>query len=152
MTHQRTDRIAGGILLLLSAWYAYAATQLKVGFLADPVGPKALPLLLAGLMIVVSIYLIARPEADPEWPSRAAWLRIAMTVAVFVLYANTIIPLGYIVSTTLTIGLLALIFQGPLVRSFVAAFAFSLAMYGLFAVLLDLSLPFGRLWRTLLGG
>lgn len=62
MTHHRIDRIAGVILLLLTAWYTYAATQLKIGFLADPVGPKALPFLLAGLMAVVCIYLIARPR------------------------------------------------------------------------------------------
>ncbi|MCB0072410.1 MAG: tripartite tricarboxylate transporter TctB family protein [Caldilineaceae bacterium] len=152
MTHHRIDRIAGVILLLLTAWYTYAATQLKIGFLADPVGPKALPFLLAGLMAVVCIYLIARPEEDPEWPAPAAWLRIGMTVAVFVLYAYTMIPLGYIIATTLMVGLLSLIFQGPRLGSFAAAFVFSLAMYGLFAVLLDLSLPFGRLWRTWLGG
>ena len=114
--------------------------------------PKALPLLLAALMAVVCIYLIIRPEEDPVWPSRAAWLRIGMTTLVFILYAYTIIPLGYIVSTSLAVGLLSLIFQGPLLRSFVAALLFSLAMYALFAMLLDLSLPYGSLWRNLLGG
>ena len=41
-----SDRIFGGACVLLAAFYIYFATQIQIGFMSDPMGPRAFPILI----------------------------------------------------------------------------------------------------------
>lgn len=151
MTNNLTDRTTGVFLLLFAIWYGYRTTVFKVSFMVDPVGPRAFPLILAILMGVLSLYLMIKPDPSPEWPGSATWLRIGLITLTFIVYAYLMVPVGFVLATTFEVTALALIFRGPPLKSLTGAFLLSAALYGLFASLLDLSLPTGTIFRELWG-
>ena len=151
MTSNLTDRVTGVLLLLFAGWYGYQATTFKVSFMVDPVGPKAFPLILAGLMALLSLYLIIKPDPSPVWPGKSTWLKIGLITLTFIIYAYMMVPIGFVLSTTFVVTALALIFQGPPLKSFVGALVLSAALYGLFDTVLDLSLPTGQIFSGLWG-
>jgi putative tricarboxylic transport membrane protein len=144
--NRRTDRLTGLILLILTLVYGYLALQFKITFMVDPIGPKAFPLIIAGMMILFSIFLIVRPDKEPDWPDRAVWLRKALVLASFVVYAYTLVPLGFLLSTTLEITFLAVMFDGKASKGLVAAIATSLVLYSLFVFILGIPLPVGKIF------
>ncbi|MDF1535707.1 MAG: tripartite tricarboxylate transporter TctB family protein [bacterium] len=143
---RRTDKLAGLILLVMTLIYAYMAFQFKIPFMSDPIGPKAFPLIIAGMTLVFSVFLIARPDEDPDWPDRKVWLRKALVLASFVIYAYALVPLGFLVSTTLEITFLAVMFDGKASKGLVAAIVTSLVLYTLFVFILSIPLPFGKIF------
>ena len=69
MTGRRTDRISGLVLLAAAAAIAIEARTFNVGFLTDPLGPKALPFFAGGLLGLGGLLLVIRPDAGPAWPT-----------------------------------------------------------------------------------
>jgi len=151
MTNNLTDRVTGVFLLLFAMWYGYHTTLFKVSFMVDPVGPRAFPLILAILMGFLSLYLIIKPDPSPVWPGSATWIRIGLITLTFIIYAYLMVPIGFVLATTFEVMALALIFRGPPIKSFIGAFLLSSALFGLFDILLDLSLPTGMIFRGLWG-
>lgn len=143
MSNFMTDRIAGVFLLLLSIWYTLEATTFEVSMVADPLGPSAFPLLIGILLAICSIFLIIRPDQNPAWPQRSAWIKMGIIIGSFVLYANVIRPLGFIVATSLEMIVLSLVFNGPPLKAIISSVLFSLFLYILFSFALDLGLPRG---------
>lgn len=140
------DRILGAILLLLTIGYAYMASQLQVGFLSDPVGPKPFPYMIASLMGLSSLYLILKPDANPNWPQRSFWLPFALVLISLVVYAYLIVPLGFIITTTLEMTLLSVLFGARWWQGLGGAVAFSLVVYFLFTGGLAVPLPAGKIF------
>jgi putative tricarboxylic transport membrane protein len=140
-----TDRITGGLLLIVTAGYAYQAYHLKVGFMSDPIGPKAFPLIIAGFLGLFSLYLLFKPDEEPGWPSPKIWRNKAFVLISFVLYAYALVPLGFLLSTTLEISFLAFMFQGKIFKGLAAAVASSLILYTLFVYILGIPLPLGKI-------
>ena len=151
MTNNLTDRVTGVFLLLFAIWYGYRTTLFKVTFMADPVGPRAFPAILAVLMALLSLYLIVKPDPNPVWPAPITWLRIGLIILIFIAYAYLLVPIGFVLSTTFVMSALAIMFRGPWLKSIAASLIFSALLYGLFAVVLDLSLPTGLIFRNLMG-
>lgn len=142
----RTDRIAGGALLLFSLWVAWESRSFVVGFPADPVGPRALPLFSAGILAMGGLVLFARPEADPRWPETHTFVRLLGAVGLLLLFPVVLPALGFIATTTGVMAGLSLLFGGPLLRSAGGALLFSGALYLLFVYALGIPLPIGRLF------
>lgn len=143
----KQDRVVGVMLLAFSLWYALVTRSFNVPFQADPLGPKTFPVMLASIMAVVSVYLIVKPETVPSWAhSSRVWGRLLATLACFIFYAATLLYLGFIAATTVSLTLLTQVLQGPPLKAFIASLLFSLALYGLFDMALEVSLPIGRLW------
>jgi hypothetical protein len=63
-----------------------------------------------------------------------------------VLYAKSLALLGFPLATTIELTVLTRLFRGPLRRGFIAAFLFSIGLYWIFAHLLEIRLPSGRLF------
>jgi putative tricarboxylic transport membrane protein len=141
-----TDRITGGLLLIVTLGYAYQAYHLKVGFMSDPIGPKAFPLIIAGFLALFSLYLLVKPDEEPEWPVWKVWRNKSFVLLSFVFYAYTLVPLGFLLSTTLEITFLAFMFKGKIWKGLVAAIASSLILYSLFEYLLGIPLPLGKIF------
>lgn len=143
----KQDRVVGVLLLGFALWYALVTRSFNVPFQADPIGPKAFPVMLAITMAVVSVFLIIKPEPGQGWAhAPSTWLRLLAAFGCFILYAVTLLYLGFIAATTLSITLLTQVFRGPLLKAFIASLLFSVALYGLFDMALEVSLPTGRLW------
>lgn len=141
-----TDRITGGLLLLITLGYAYMGYHFKVGFMADPIGPKAFPLLIAGLLFLFILYILIRPDPEPQWPGLKIWLNMALVLFSLVIYAYALVPLGFIATTTLEVTILAVIFKGQLWKGIIASLVLSLTLYAGFVFLLDIPLPVGKIF------
>jgi putative tricarboxylic transport membrane protein len=141
-----SDRLAGLSLVLLGTLVAIQARTFTVGFLADPLGPRAVPYLVAGFLVTSGGWLALRPTFASNWPARDVWLNIALTVATLLLYALLLRWLGFLLLTTLALTALSLLFGGRLWRSVLSAAGFAVALYALFVYVLGLTLPIGELF------
>lgn len=135
------------MLFVLALAYGLWARSFELTTMTDPVGPRAFPYLIAVLTGLVGLYLIVDPDrAGERWPKGAVWVRIIGTLVTLVGYAYLLVPLGFIVATTLVVFIMAVVFRGPIIRSGLSALLFSLVTYALFAYALGLSLPAGWLF------
>lgn len=142
----KSDRIAGGFLLLIALLYLLEARSFETDFIADPIGPKAFPFVLGAVLVGLSIGLTVGRGAETSWPSRSLWWRWAVVIATLLIYAAILNPLGFVISTTLLLVTLSLLFGGRFARSLIFAVVFSAATYLVFRWLLALSLPPGTIF------
>ena len=102
-----SDRIFGLVMAVLALAYIASAYHIQASFLSDPVGPKAFPMIIGGVGAISAMYLVFRPDPDPEWPVLRTWVALAFAVLVLVLYAFALRPLGFLLPTALAAALLS---------------------------------------------
>jgi putative tricarboxylic transport membrane protein len=141
-----TDRVVGILILLLSLGYAVEASRMQVGFLSDPLGPRPFPYIIAVLVGTSSLWLIFKPDPNPTWPPRGFWLPLGLVLLSLVAYAYLVVPLGFILTTTLEMTLLSLLFGARWWQGLLGALTFTLAVYFLFTEGLGVTLPVGRIF------
>lgn len=137
------DRILGIALMGLAAFAAYQAWNLQVLFSYEPVGPKAFPLVLSGILALLALVLIVRPGEGGEWPDRGLWLRILGVLGVLFLYALLFSRLGYTVTSFLAVVALARLFGASVPKAVVAGVLMAAGSYVLFTSGLGIALPAG---------
>ena len=140
------DRIAGALLVAAGVATGLEATTFDVAFMTDPVGPKALPFLVAVTFVCAGFTSLARPRAEVGLPERPIALRMAAAAAAFIVYSAVLPWLGFFTATTLVVVALALLYRGPLGLSLVSALVLSGVLWLLFVRALSLPLPVGELW------
>jgi len=96
-----SDRIFGLVVVMGALAFFAGALQIQTSFLSDPVGPRVFPMLIAASALLCGLVLIAKPDAEPEWPALAAWGNMAIALVVLVSYALLIGPMGFLASTAL---------------------------------------------------
>ena len=102
-----SDRIFGLVALFVALAYMASATQIQTSFLADPVGPKTFPLMIGGVAAICSLYMIVKPDPDPNWPVPRTWGALAIAIIVLVIYAYALKPLGFLLPTAVAAGILS---------------------------------------------
>lgn len=102
-----SDRIFGLVTLFVALAYIASATQIQTSFLADPVGPKAFPMLIGAVAALCSLFMIVKPDPDPQWPSARTWGALAIAVVVLVCYAYALKPMGFLIPTAIASGILS---------------------------------------------
>ncbi|MDZ7799746.1 MAG: tripartite tricarboxylate transporter TctB family protein [Trueperaceae bacterium] len=142
-----SDRIAGGVTIAIAVAFMALAFTFRAGRFSDPLGARFVPIAIGVLVIAACVALLVKPRTTTTWPEAPTWARLALCLVAFVAYGYMLVPLGFIVATTLAFALFALLFRGPPLRSVVAAVLFSVAAYALFSMALDLYLPTGRLFE-----
>jgi putative tricarboxylic transport membrane protein len=140
------DRRAGVVLLVLALAVAWTARDYRVAFIADPVGPRAFPLVAALLVAMGAVPLVLRPLPAAAWPRGAVRVRIATAAGALALYPLLLPWLGFIATTGSLMWVLALLFGGRGGRAALAAFGMALGMYVLFVYALGVPLPIGALF------
>lgn len=140
------DRMAGFLLVLAGVATALEAWTFNVAFMTDPVGPKALPLLVAVTLVVAGARLMARPRSNVELPDVDAARRMSFAAAAFIAYGLALPWLGFFLSTTVVVSALGVLFGGPRLGSAIAGASLSAVLWLLFVIVLSLPLPIGALW------
>ena len=142
-----SDRIFTAIFLVVLAGLAWVAWKIDAPFSYEPIGPKAYPLLLFGLMAACAVWILVKPDAKAEWPEgRSLRLKVAGLLGILLAWALLFHPLGFIVSTTLASIAIGRLFDAPWRANVVAGVVSGVSLYLFFDKLLAVALPSGRLW------
>ena len=139
-------RLPGVLVMSMGLVCAAEATTFEVAFMTDPVGPKALPLLAALIMIFAGLHATLKPQGDWTWLTRGTATRTGAATVAFLSYGVLLPVLGFFTSTTLVVSALSGLFGAPVKRALLAAAALSGALWLLFVQALGLPLPIGALW------
>ncbi|HEX8543286.1 MAG TPA: tripartite tricarboxylate transporter TctB family protein [Pseudomonas sp.] len=144
------QRIFAAFLLLVCAGLALMAWPYQAPFSYEPVGPRAFPLLMLGLMGLALVYMLFRPtpivhtEEDPKL-DRETIIKITACVILLLIFAGLFEPLGFILSSIL-IGIpMARLYGGRWTPSVIVVILMSIGLYLLFDKAMDVPLPLGLL-------
>ncbi|MGU9853075.1 tripartite tricarboxylate transporter TctB family protein [Pseudomonas koreensis] len=144
------QRIFASVLLLACVGLALMAWPYQAAFSYEPVGPRAFPLLMLGLMAAALLYMVFRPapikHSEDEPPlDRQTLIKIGICVLLLLVFAGLFEPLGFILSSIL-IGIpMARLYGGRWLPSIVVTTLMAIGLYLLFDRLMDVPLPLGLL-------
>jgi putative tricarboxylic transport membrane protein len=141
-----SDRIAGVVLLVFALVFGGLALSIEVPLAYEPVGPKAFPLIVLSVIALAAVYIFARPDAEPEWPTRPVALRAAGIIAALVAYVFLLQPIGFLAATVACVFAIAVLFGGSWREGLLGGFGIAGGVYVAFVYLLDFRLPGGSLW------
>jgi putative tricarboxylic transport membrane protein len=138
-----SDRVFGVVCVLLAGFFIWQATQIETGFIVDPLGPKAFPIIIGAMLAVAGIFPIVRPDPEPDWPALGRLGEIVFAVAVMIAYAELLPRVGFVVSTAVAAGLLSWRLGSRPLTAAVAGIGISVLIYVIFHLALGLSLARG---------
>lgn len=137
------DRAFGVFLLVIAVLFIWQATEVETGFIVDPLGPKAFPIIIGVVMVLSALYLIVRPDPAPDWPALDRLLDIAIAVAVMIGYALFLPELGFVLSTAIAASLLGWQLGSRPLGAAIGGVATAVGIYVVFHLILGLSLARG---------
>lgn len=146
-----SDRILGAACVAVGAAMAWAAKDYAAPISYEPVGPRAFPLLLAGLMVAGGAWLVVKPTMNGHWMREAPLKALAFAVVAVFGYALLFEWLGFTLATTVMAVPVGMAFGGSLPKSLAGGVGLGLVLYLLFDKALDVVLPTGLL-SFLFGG
>ncbi len=146
-----SDRLMGAVCVVAAAAMAWFAKDYAAPISYEPVGPRAFPLLLAGLMAVAGGWLVLKPTMKAMSITGAQWRLLAQSALAVVVYALLFEVLGFVLATTVMAVPVGMAFGGNWKQSLVGGIGLGLGLYLLFDKLLDVVLPSGLL-SFVLGG
>ncbi len=140
------DRISGIVVLLLGAAILWQGRHLTIGSLRSP-GPGFFPSLLAGVMIILALFLIAprkKKDSSSESSSFSSIGRVSIVFIALLFYFYFLESLGFIiVSFFLMTFLFIVVASEKWHLALLQSFIFVGLAYVLFDVLLKSQLPHG---------
>ncbi|WP_417626342.1 tripartite tricarboxylate transporter TctB family protein [Pararhodobacter aggregans] len=143
----KADRIFGLVMMLVALGYLFSATHIQTSFLSDPVGPRVFPYMIGGAVILCSLVLVIRPDANADWPGLRTILQLAIALAVLIGYASAVRPLGFIIPTAVAAGVLSYQINPKPVSALLTGIGLSVGLFVLFKMILGLGLVgFPRHW------
>ncbi len=146
-----SDRILGAVCVVAGAGMAFAASDYAAPISYEPVGPRAFPLLLAGLMALAGVWLIAKPGPQGFGLARDHVKPIGLAIVAVFVYAALFETLGFPIATALMAVPVGMAFGGSWKQSLAGGVVMGVMFYAMFDRLLDVVLPTGLL-SFVLGG
>ncbi|TPW26264.1 tripartite tricarboxylate transporter TctB family protein [Pararhizobium mangrovi] len=141
-----SDRIFGGLGVLLAAFYIWQATLIKESFIQDPIGPKTFPIIIGLVLGAASLVMIFQPDDEPFWPSAGRLVEVLMAAVVMLAYSALVSSVGFIVTTTVVAAYLAWRLGAHPLKAVMAGLLIAVGIYIIFHLVLGLSIargPFG---------
>ena len=140
-----SDRLLGAACIAVAAAMAWAAKGYAAEISYEPVGPRAFPLLLSGLMALGGLWLIVKPGPGGAGVGMAQLKGLGWSVVAVFVYALLFEKLGFPLATTLMAIPLGMAFGGRWWHCALGGAGLGLVFYVLFDRLLDVVLPAGVL-------
>lgn len=140
-----TDRSLGFIGILLSAFFIWQATEIELGFISDPIGPRTFPIIVGAVLGLASLAILLLPDAAPEWPRIGRLIEIALAIAVLVAYTLALPEVGFVIATMFASGYLSWRLGARPIAAAIAGVGISLGIYVVFHLILGLTLAKGPL-------
>jgi len=138
-----SDRLFGGITLLLALAFIAGATQIEAALIFDSLGPSAFPIIIGVILAISSVYLILRPDAEPDWPEARRVVEILLALVIMLAYTFLLEPLGFVLATAVAASLLSWRLGAPLATAGVSGVGIAVGIYVVFHLILGLSLARG---------
>lgn len=139
------DRILGILALCLAAFMTWAGWDIEAPFAYEPVGPRAFPMLIAGIIGLCGLRLAFKGGNQVEPAAPGVNTRIALMMAIALGYAFLFQWLGFIVATAIMTVLVARLFDGSWGKSALGGVVMGVSFFLLFDKVLDVVLPTGLL-------
>jgi putative tricarboxylic transport membrane protein len=146
-----SDRLLGGVCVVVAAGMAWAAQAYAAAISYEPVGPRAFPLLLASLMAVGGLWLVIRPQGGTGRISLTRVKSIGLASLAVLAYALLFEWLGFTLATAAMAVPVGMAFGGSWKQSLAGGGGLGLVLFFMFDKLLDVVLPSGLL-SFVLGG
>lgn len=146
-----SDRILGAACVALAIAMAWFAQGYAPAFSYEPVGPRAFPRLLAGLMAIAGAWLVIKPTVVENPFQGGAFKLIGLSVATVFCYALFFQVLGFTLSTALMAVPVGMAFGGSWKQALLGGAGLGVGLFLLFDKALDVVLPTGIL-SFILGG
>ena len=140
-----SDRIFGFFGLALAAFYFWATSIIPDSFMIDVVGPRAFPYIVGTVLAICSLYILLRPDAEPDWPNLTNFIEIIFATAVMFLYGWALSRVGFIIATVFATAYLSWRLGTRPLGSLITGVATSAGIYVVFHLILGLSLAKGPL-------
>lgn len=142
------DRLFSLVMILAAVALGVAAWRLDVPFQYEPVGPKAIPLILAVLLFGCCAWLMIKPDRFKGVYESKLFGRHIMVVLGLLVYAWSFEILGFMLATCLVSTVFARLFGLGLRNALVYSVVLGAVGYVLLGIVLELNVPTG----TLFGG
>lgn len=154
--HIHGDTIAGVIFLVVTTVYFSQTLELPLPFSRGRAGPAFYPMLLSGVMYICSLTLIYRgltaTNIDEIEIDLQRFVRPVSFTVITIVYAITLIGIGYLITTVVYTFLVTLLFEyGERQRTRLLAFSALVAVcvtglgYLFFEIIFNVRLPGGIL-------
>ena len=140
-----SDRALAVIGLILAAAFIWGAARIETGFIVDPLGPRKFPIIIGVVLALASLFILLRPDAEPEWPAVSRVLEILGATVILIGYALFLEDLGFVIATAIAASLLSWGLGSRPHWAIVSGIGISLGIYGIFHLVLGLSLAKGPL-------
>ena len=138
-----SERLFSIIIFLIGFTEFFLGTQVKVRFLTEPIGPARFPVFLGiGLMSLAGFMILKGSSKDRALPEKS----ILLLVCYLIFYYCSFQLLGFMLSTTITVYLLARLTGGSWMQGLLTGLIISILFYGIFHFLLNVPLPIGRIF------
>ena len=135
-----SDRIFGALTIVVALAYIASASQIKLPFLVDPLGPRWFPYIIGGVAVLAGLAMVLRPDEEPEWPPLKAFASIGLACIVLVAYALALRPYGFLLPTALAAGLLSYQIEPRKLQAFLTGLGLSGGLFIIFKFALGLGL------------
>jgi putative tricarboxylic transport membrane protein len=143
----KSERILTAIIAIIGLGLFIYALNFEAPISYDPVGPKAFPILLMGLITFSAFYLTVRPAIMFE-PIELGWTqhllgKLVLCALALTVYAIIFEFFGFVVATLLVTIALGKLFGGKTIPTVITGVVLSTSTYYLFDRVLDVPLPLG---------
>ena len=142
-----SDRLTGALFAAIAVWYGYTAQFYTMDF-ADPLGPSAFPQVLAVPFGLLAVYLMLRPDPDPEWVLGGRLVKQAGIIALLIVYSQVLGIFGFVLSTAVLAALLSLSLGARPIPAILSGAASGVGFFFMFDRLFELPLPTGTLFGS----
>ena len=139
------DRFLGVAALALAAFMIAFGYNLQAPFAYEPVGPRAFPLMAAGVIAICGLLLVLTPGQADTTEGSGISRRILVLAVCLMSYALLFQPLGFVLSTAVMMVPIAMVFGALWWQGAITGVLLAVSSYLLFDKVLDVILPVGPL-------
>lgn len=135
-----SDRVFGLVATVIALIYIVSSTKIPTSFMTDPVGPKGFPLIIGGVWAISAMFLVFRPDPEPDWPTLRTLFALACSILTLVCYALALKPLGFLLPTTVAASILSYQISPRIKSAMLAGIGLSIGLFVIFKFALGLGL------------